>query len=61
MYSDDKRTSGGWYFLRRGHRWIVGRLESQPRPDEREYDSQFEACAHFILLELDFWTGLSGG
>ena len=59
MYSDDKRTSGGWYFVHRDHRWIVGRVESEPRHDEREYESRLEACAHFILLELDFWASLS--
>lgn len=59
MYSDDKRTSGGWYLLKQGPRWTVGRLgQHATRTDERNYDSPVEACAHYILQELDFWAGL---
>lgn len=62
MYSDDKRTSGGWYFLGRGQVWTVGRLGPNAVPtDERHYGSAVDACAEFILLELDFWASRSHG
>ena len=59
MYSDDKRTSGGWYFLHEADSWVVGRLgPAGNRSDELHFDSASEACARFILLELDFWMNL---
>jgi hypothetical protein len=62
MYSEDKRTNGGWYFLERGQGWTVGRLGPNAVPtDERHYGSAVEACADFILLELDFWASRSHG
>jgi hypothetical protein len=62
MYSDDKRTSGGWYFLERGQGWTIGRLGPNAVPtDERHYDSAAEACAEFILLELDSCASRSHG
>jgi len=62
MYSEDKRTSGGWYFLNYGRAGTVGRLGPRAtRIDERHYGSAVEACAHYILEELDFWAGLGAG
>jgi hypothetical protein len=62
MYSGDKRTSGGWYFLDHGQGWTVGRFGPHAAPtDERHYASAVQACAHFILLELDFWASRSHG
>jgi hypothetical protein len=62
MYSGDKRTSGGWYFLDSGQGWTVGHLgPDSRRTDERTYDSPFEACAEYLLLELDSWSGFSDG
>ena len=55
MYSDDKRTPGGSYFLERRGLWSVGQLDA----NERTYPSAAEACAHFILEELDFWSAVS--
>ena len=61
MYSENKRTTGGWYFTQSGYVWIVGRLGSRgARSDERTHDSRPEAGAQFILLELDFWSSLPG-
>jgi hypothetical protein len=58
-YSDDKRTSGGWYFLESGTSWSVGRLGPHAaRTDDHHYASPPEACANFILQELDFWVNL---
>ncbi len=59
-YSEDKRTVGGWYCLNQDGAWIVGRLGPRAtRVDERRHTSSVEACAEFILLELDFWAALS--
>jgi hypothetical protein len=60
MYSDDKRTRGGWYFLDDGNLWAVGRVGPKgARTDERKCRSPSDACAHFVLLELDFLASLS--
>jgi hypothetical protein len=60
MYSEDKRTSGGWYLTTKGSEWEVGRLDAGSRPiDQRRYGSSVEACASYILLELDFWATLA--
>jgi hypothetical protein len=52
-YSEDKRTSGGWYLLRSGG---IGRL-SDPESHEH-FESVDEAVAEYVVRELDFWTGL---
>jgi hypothetical protein len=62
MYSGDKRTSGGWYFLREGGDWVVGRLDgATKRSDENRYAFPEVACAAYIIKELDFWASLSRG
>ena len=54
-YSEDKRTSGGWYLLDNGE---VGRSD---HPELREqFDSTPEAVAEYVVRELDFWVGLEG-
>jgi hypothetical protein len=50
-YSLDKRTSGGWYFLREPRGWRVGSI-SVSYPDE-EFASAAEACAEFVLREVE--------
>ena len=50
-YSEDKRTTGGWYIRRDGR---VGRV-SQAGAD-REFATMHEAVAEFVVLELDFWA-----
>ena len=52
-YSEDKRTSGGWYLLRSGEIGRIGDPGSQVR-----YDSLEEAVAAYVVRELDFWAGL---
>ena len=59
MYSEDKRTSGGWYFLNYGRAGTVSRLGPRAtRIDEHGHGSSVEACVNYILQELDFWAGL---
>lgn len=55
-YSEDKRTSGGWYLLPSGE---IGRL-SDPASHER-FESLDEAVAEYVVRELDFWTSLQVG
>ena len=50
-YSEDKRTSGGWYVLDTGE---IGTV-APPRQKVR-FDSVDEAVAEFVVRELDFWT-----
>jgi hypothetical protein len=52
-YSEDKRTSGGWYLLRSGEIGRVGDPESLMR-----FDSLEEAVAEYVIRELDFWADL---
>jgi hypothetical protein len=61
LYSGNKRTNGGWYFLCDPDAWIVGRLgPDMRRTDESQYPSAGDACACFILAELDSWVSLGG-
>ena len=52
LYSENKRTSGGWYVLR--DPMEVGRLI--PQRDATRFSSIEEAVANFIIRELDFWA-----
>jgi hypothetical protein len=52
-YSADKRSAGGWYLMRPGATWVVGRLGGTEQERELRFGSGPEACAEFILRELD--------
>jgi hypothetical protein len=56
-YSQDKRTSGGWYLLHPPSEWVVGRLGGPEHDRELRFRSGPEACAEFILRELDSVAG----
>jgi hypothetical protein len=60
-YSEDKRSSGGWYLLHPSMEWIVGRLAGPDEEREFRFGSGPEACAEFILRELDSVAGDSVG
>jgi len=51
-YSEDKRTSGGWYIRAIGREWEIGRVALDSAI--RRFSSAPEACAHYVLAELDF-------
>jgi hypothetical protein len=52
MYSEDKRTSGGWYLD--DETCSVGRVNA---PDETIcFNSVEEAVADYVLRELDYWS-----
>jgi hypothetical protein len=55
QYSEDKRTSGGWYVDR--DTLSIGTLED---PDDiKEYTSLPEAVAAYVLVELDYWVSVN--
>ncbi len=51
MYSEDKRTSGGWYVTEVGN---VGQIEN-PK-SEMHFISMEEAVAEYVVRELDYWA-----
>ncbi len=52
-YSEDNRSSGVWYLLHPASGWIVGRLDGPEGERELRFGSGPEACAEFILRQLD--------
>ena len=57
-YSQDKRTSGGWYLL---EDYSVGRLNPKAEVAPERYQSREEGVANFVLRELDFWANVNDG
>jgi hypothetical protein len=55
LYSDDKRTSGGWGFNKLATQWSVD--GGQPRVSDR-FSTGAAGCAAFVLRELDFWSNV---
>ncbi|RBP40339.1 hypothetical protein DES53_10845 [Roseimicrobium gellanilyticum] len=53
-YSEDKRTSGGWYLDVRGP-FVVGALRTGER---KQFDDRAEACAAFIKNEVETWASV---
>jgi len=53
LYSQDKRTRGGWYLLEEGEIGQVGFPESRTH-----FDLLSEAVAEYVVRELDFWVGV---
>ncbi len=54
QYSDDKRTSSGWYFRETDNgRSIVGYYPDMTDKKFKVYSNINEACATFIKLELE--------
>jgi hypothetical protein len=60
-YSADKRASGGWYLLHPSSGWVVGRLAGPDEERELRFGTGPEACAEFILRELDSVAGDPAG
>lgn len=55
-YSGDKHYSSSWYFLNNDPEWIVGYASVPSQEQKRVYQSRFEACAEFILHELEMFA-----
>jgi hypothetical protein len=52
-YSEDKRTSGGWYIIKKNNSIIVGHLDNEiGSAEEKEFDDISKACAVFIFNEI---------
>lgn len=49
VYSENKRTTGGYYLSNR----VVGNLHS--KVEKYSFENDEEAVAKFIILELDYW------
>ena len=60
-YSEGKRTSGGWYLMHPASGWLVGRLGGPEKERDLRFGSGPEACAEFILRELDGVAGEPAG
>jgi hypothetical protein len=54
-YSEDKRTTGGWYLTRSGELGQVADSDSRIR-----FGSPAEAVAEYVVRELDFWSSRGG-
>ena len=52
-YSANKRSAGGWYLMHPEAAWVVGRLGGSEQERDLRFGSGPEACAEFILRELD--------
>jgi len=55
MYSDDKRTDGGWWLSE--DPLFIGNLKS--RSEKLFFDSIEQAVAEYVKRELDFWANLN--
>ena len=53
-YSQDKRTSGGWYLLATEN--AIGMLDDPHRTIS--LDTLEQAVSEYVLHELDFWYGI---
>lgn len=53
-YSEDKRTSCGWYLKRNGE---IGTIRGERQVIQ--HDSLEEAVAEYVVRELDYWASLS--
>jgi hypothetical protein len=53
-YSEDKRTSEGWYILRNGEIGQVDQATARIR-----FASIDEAVAAYVVRELDFWVNVN--
>jgi hypothetical protein len=48
-WSEDKRVSSGWYFLKAGTQFVVGYY---PRGEKRLYADRIAACADFVIHDV---------
>ncbi len=52
-YSEDKRTTPGWYLVEKGRKYKIGYIGSSHRICEGEFNDGHFACALYIKLELE--------
>jgi len=51
MWSEDKRTSGGFYLII-DKKNIVGSLDSNFKRNDKEFETPIDACSEYIYLEI---------
>jgi hypothetical protein len=56
-YSEEKRAPGGWHLLHPSTGWVVSRVAGAEEERDLRFGSGPEACAEFILRELDSVAG----
>ena len=54
LYSEDKRTDGGWYILRDGE---IGRVDD--KNSRMRFETIEQAAAEYVVREIDFWAELN--
>lgn len=52
LYSENKRTSSGWYFKLHKKDCIVGFIKEGVIEKEKIFVSKYEACAEYIIIEI---------
>jgi hypothetical protein len=53
-YSVDQRIKTGWYFIHRdNNKWVVGYYNGKGNENEQYFTLYYEACAIFILIEME--------
>jgi hypothetical protein len=55
-WSEDKRTSSGYYVVQMNEGWRIGSLSSDVT---WEYTNESDAVAAYILRELDHWAAVA--
>jgi hypothetical protein len=55
MYSEDKRTSGGWYLHEKQE---IGQIDDPG--SRKKFNSIEEAVSEYVVRELDFWASQKG-
>jgi hypothetical protein len=51
--SSDKRTKAGWYLIEQNGEGMVGYFPDTIDKPTRKFADLGEACAHFIMLEIE--------
>jgi hypothetical protein len=60
VYSEDKRSSSGWYFKKKDNkRFVVGCIDLNGNSTHNEYENGVDACAIFIKHEIDEISGVA--
>jgi hypothetical protein len=60
-WSEDKRTSTGWFLEEDGDVWVVGYLDRSRRSPERAFGGPVAACAAFVAREIEDIASLPFG
>ena len=56
-WSEDKRTSEGWFLRTNGENFEVGHITDGNYENLTKFEDKLKACSFFIVKELDFIKG----